>query len=241
MEYGQFSTASLEVKLQMLQRKDYLKISISSEVNNVSRALALPKAPLDILLLRGHALPIPYLTSPSISFLTHISPMGYLALMRDMQPDQLRSGNDDPAIDIPAAHLRAQLQNVSTGITIATLSLDRISEAHLYLPSMSMPNEASRPTFALATGAAELDHTFPYLEHTDGATQSAPFSWVLDFTGGGRRTGVVMSQSRMKAIELVVNPLGGSDITDVPDILAFGSGSWVDLLVCSGALVVKVS
>ena len=79
--------ASLKVKPQLPQRKDYPKLSISSKLNHFSRALALPKAPLDILLLRGHALPIPYLTSPSISFLTHISPMGYLALMREMQSD----------------------------------------------------------------------------------------------------------------------------------------------------------
>lgn len=195
----------------------------------------MPKAPLDILLLRGHALPLPYLTSPSISFLTHISPMGYLALMRNMQPVQLRSGDDEPAIDIPAAQLKAHLQNVSAGITIATLSLDRISEAHLYLPSMSMPSDAARPTFALATAAVEVDHTFPQLEHTDVASQ---FSWVLDFTAGGRHAGVVMSQSRMKAIELVVNPLGGGDMTDVSNILSFGTGSWVDLLVCAGQVFV---
>jgi hypothetical protein len=52
---------------------------------------------------------------------------------------------------------------------------------------------------------------------------------MLDFTQGGKRRGVVMSQSRMKAIELVVNPLAvGHNLSAMGDTAA---GSWIDLLV----------
>ena len=56
-------------------------------------------------------------------------------------------------------------------------------------------------------------------------------SWLLDFTAGGKYPGVVVSQSRMREIELVVNPFGGIDnMGDVP-MMSFGTGSWIDLLV----------
>lgn len=198
-----------------------------------------PKTPLDIFLLRAHALPLPYLTSPSISFLTYISPMGYLSLVRDAKQDQLSSNLDEPAIDISLSRLKSRLQTLTTGITIATLSLNEISEAHLYPPSMSMPNITARPTFPLVASAAELDHSLPQLDGYGMVdNNSAPFSWVLDFTGAGKRPGVVMSQSRMKSIELVVNPLGGGDgMGGVTDMLSFGTGSWIDILVFHTALL----
>jgi hypothetical protein len=53
---------------------------------------------------------------------------------------------------------------------------------------------------------------------------------MLDFTQGGKRRGVVMSQSRMKAIELVVNPLAvGNNLNAMGEAVAVGS--WVDTLV----------
>lgn len=39
-----------------------------------------------------------------------------------------------------------------------------------------------------------------------------------------------MSQSRMREIELVLNPFGGENMPQVP-MMSFGAGSWVDLLV----------
>jgi len=56
-------------------------------------------------------------------------------------------------------------------------------------------------------------------------------TWILDFTDSGKYPGVVMSQSRMRGIELIVNPLGGMVGLNSVGILSFGTGSWVDLLV----------
>ncbi|KAF9472140.1 hypothetical protein BDN70DRAFT_503976 [Pholiota conissans] len=202
----------------------------------VASSLSLQKAPLDIFLLRGHSLPLPYLISPSISFLAYISPLVYLSLIRHGKADQTtgNNANDDLTIDVLLSDVRARLPTLTTGVTIATLSLEKLSEAHLYPPSMSMPSVTARPTFLLAASAADLDHSFPQLDGFGMEENSSPpFSWVLDFTAGGKRPGVIMSQSRMKFIELVVNPLGG-DGSVVTDIMAFGSGSWVDQLLNPG-------
>jgi len=193
------------------------------------------KAPLDIFLLRSHSLPLPYLTMPSISFLTYLSPLAYLSLVRN-GTDQLMDDDEGLPLDISISSLRSHLNTITGGITIAVLYVEKLSEAHLYPASMSMPNVTARPTFPLVSSASDFDHSFPQLDgfvtSQDQTPQSEPFAWVLDFTEGGKRSGVVLSQSRMKAIELVVNPLGGGDgLSHVSDILSFGTGSWVDLLV----------
>ncbi|KAH9069838.1 hypothetical protein EDB83DRAFT_2371233, partial [Lactarius deliciosus] len=41
--------------------------------------------PLDVLLLRGHALGLPYLHSPTLCFLVYLSPRAYLSLQRSAQ------------------------------------------------------------------------------------------------------------------------------------------------------------
>lgn len=149
--------------------------------------------------------------------------------------------DDDEGLpfDISISFLRSHLNTVTDGVTIAVLYVEKLSEAHLYPASMSMPNVPARPTFPLVSSASDFDHSFPQLDgfgievtSQDQTPQSEPYAWVLDFTEGGKRSGVVLSQSRMKAIELVVNPLGGGDgLSNVSDILSFGIGSWVDLLV----------
>lgn len=200
----------------------------------------MPKAPLDIFLLRAHALPLPYLIIPSISFLTYLSPLAYLSLLRE--PKGQKTDDSFPLLDLAVPQLRSYLASANEGVTIATLSLENLSEAHLYPPSMSMPNVTARPTFPLVPAFSELDHNFPQfgdnfgvtVESHDSNTFSGPYTWVLDFTEGGKRPGVVTSQSRMKEIELVVNPLGGIDgLNGVSEILSFGTMSWIDLLVRS--------
>lgn len=96
-----------------------------------------------------------------------------------------------------------------------------------------MSEFAARPTFPLAPFATDADHPFPQLGRFGvEASASDAYTWVLDFTTGGKRPGVVMSQSRMKAVELVANPLnGGEGLSNVGDVLSFGTGSWVDHLV----------
>jgi len=204
----------------------------------------MPIAPLDIFLLRSHSLPLPYLLMPSISFLTYLSPSAYLSLLRNAKTQNTSEGY--PPIDISLADLKTGIESLSNGVTLATLYLNKLSETHLYPPSMSMPNPTTRPTFHLLPSASDIDHAFPQLDGLGmddnppglGSTTSEPYAWVLDFTESGKRSGVVMNQSRMKAIELIVNPLGGGDgLNAVTDVLSMGS--WVDLLVCYSILSVN--
>ncbi|KAH9069863.1 hypothetical protein EDB83DRAFT_2371710, partial [Lactarius deliciosus] len=41
--------------------------------------------PLDVFLLRGHPLGLPYLHSPTLCFLVYLSPRAYLSLQRSAQ------------------------------------------------------------------------------------------------------------------------------------------------------------
>jgi hypothetical protein len=105
---------------------------------------------------------------------------------------------------------------------------------------MSMPTFTTRPTFSLVPQGSELEHVFPQtvdlssslpaFDASDASTSQ--HIWMLDFTDSGKYPGVVMSQSRMRDIELVVNPLGGMVGLNSVGILSFGTRSWVDLLVC---------
>ena len=205
--------------------------------------MSLPKAPLDIFLLRSHALPLPYLTIPSTSFLTYLSPLAYLSLLRTSKGQEI-DDNSLP-LDLTPLQLRSYLTSMNKGVTVATLSLEKLSEAHLYPSSMSMPNVTARPSFPLVPAASELDHNFPQfgdnfsvtIDPHDSNAFPGPYTWVLDFTESGKRPGVVTSQSRMKEIELVVNPLGGIDnLNGVLEMLSFGTVSWIDLLVRSHLL-----
>lgn len=62
--------------------------------------------------------------------------------------------------------------------------------------------------------------------------ESTHHVWTLDFTSGGKRAGIVVSQSQMRDIELLITPLGGlhTDLDDV-SIFSFNVNSWVDILV----------
>ena len=76
-------------------------------------------------------------------------------------------------------------------------------------------------------------HVFPRSgQQTDASTDSACHVWILDFTNGGKNSGVVMSQSQMRDIEMLITPFGGlhGDLEDV-NIISFNANSWVDLLV----------
>jgi hypothetical protein len=88
--------------------------------------------------------------------------------------------------------------------------------------------------------ASELDHRFPQTRNRDslGALSNNSgvaldqHTWFLDFTNGGKHSGVVMTQSRMRDIELIINPLSDIDHLNPVNMMSFGTGSWVDLLVC---------
>lgn len=214
-----------------------MAIQVDSQLNFAfDRSLSLTHAPLDIFLLRSHALPLPYLTSPSISFLAYVSPLAYLSLLKNIAIPISQNNQNFPQLDIPLLSLRSHLQHHRQGVTIATLSLSGPSDWQLFPASMSMPNFTTRPTFSLVPRGSELEHVFPQTADpsTTMDTSDVPlghYVWMLDFTDGGKNPGVVMSQSRMRDIELVVNPLGGMDNLNSVGMMSFGTGSWVDLLV----------
>ncbi|KAF9528552.1 hypothetical protein CPB83DRAFT_315918 [Crepidotus variabilis] len=221
-----------------------LKDLARGEAQAIAASLKVQKAPLDVFLLRSHCLPLPYQTVPSISFLIHISPAAYLTLLRKLSPS---FPGDAFPLDIPLSVINAGVKESTKGMSTATLLLNQLSEASLYLPSMSMPNITTRPSFPLHPQAAETDHPFPQIDSLEtnlnppglgvtAAPVDTSYTWVLDFTDGGKKKGVVMNQSRMKAIELVLNPLsGGTGLNAVSDVLSLGS--WIDLLLNPDSII----
>ncbi|KAJ7668419.1 hypothetical protein DFH06DRAFT_1181631 [Mycena polygramma] len=197
-----------------------------NEAEAVALSLAVERAPLDIYLLRCHALPLPYLVSPSITFLVYVSPQVYLSLKTSSSPPRSPESNL-PKIDIPFNQLRSYLSTHQIGATMATLQLSPLTDSQLFPASLSMPSLISRPTFPLVPSGSELEHVFP---QTAELTSDAQHVWILDFTHGGQFPGVVVSQSRLREMELVVNPLSGMDSMST-GMMSFGTGSWVALLL----------
>ncbi|KAF7362076.1 hypothetical protein MVEN_00553200 [Mycena venus] len=185
-----------------------------SEAEAVASSLAVQRAPLDIYLLRCHALPLPYLTSPSITFLVYVSPQVYLSLKTSPPSPFSPPESNLPKLDIPFDQLRSYLSTHRQGATLATLLLSPLTDSQLFPASLSMPSLISRPTFPpCPVGESDAQHV-----------------WVLDFTHGGKFPGVVVSQSRLREMELVINPLSGMDSMST-GMMSFGTGSWVALLL----------
>ncbi|KAG6866629.1 hypothetical protein C0991_000739 [Blastosporella zonata] len=211
-----------------------LEAFATSEAEVVASSLSVAKAPLDIFLLRSHALPLPLLISPSVSFLVHLSPQAYIALLK-------MSETPSASWDISLSSLRTQLFSIQKGLALATLSLTIAHTGQIYPATMSMPTFTARPTFPLASQGVDLEHVFPQTQDPSTAMlvsadldASKQYTWILDFTNGGKTPGIVMSQSRMREIELIVNPLGGIDTMEPVSMVSFGTGSWVDLLFNPG-------
>ncbi|KAI0668479.1 hypothetical protein C8Q78DRAFT_993488 [Trametes maxima] len=204
-----------------------------SEAEAISRQESGAKVPLDIFLLRSHALPLPYLTIPSISFLVYLSPLAYLKLLRTTSAPSTET-NHLPKLDVPFHHLRASLTSYPRlpGATLATLVLSPTAPPSYAADSMSMSALDTRSSSSLVPSAADMEHVFPTARETQGP-QGQQYTWILDFTDGGKFPGVVMSQSRMHEVELVVNPFSGMDHMDNVQMMSFGTGSWVDLLLNS--------
>ncbi|KAG6888002.1 hypothetical protein C0992_009955 [Termitomyces sp. T32_za158] len=214
-----------------------LEAFAASEAEAIASSLSLVKAPLDIFLLRCHALPLPFLISPSVSFLISLSSQAYLALSRKTEAS---AGPWD--VSLPS--LRTHMFSIHKGLTFATLALTVAPTGKIFSATMNMPTFSARPTFPLAPQGSELEHSFPQrLDQSSGMAASEVLEagkqhmWVLDFTNGGKNPGIVMSQSRMREIELIVNPLGGIDNMDPVTLMSFGTGSWVDLLFSPDAQV----
>ncbi|KAG6886267.1 hypothetical protein C0993_006677 [Termitomyces sp. T159_Od127] len=208
-----------------------LEAFAASEAQAIVSSLSLVKAPLDIFLLRCHALPLPFLISPSISFLVNLSSQAYLALLRKRE-------TSTAPWDVSLPCLRTHMFSIHRGLTLATLSLTVVPTGKIFPATMNMATFSARPTFPFAPQGSDLEHSFPQrLDQSSAMMASEDLEtgkqhiWVLDFTNGGKNAGIVMSQSRMREIELIVNPLGGIDTMDPDTLMSFGTGSWVDLLL----------
>lgn len=163
--------------------------------------------PLDKMLARN-SLPLLYLDAPSLSFLVWLSPLSYLCLLRSVSALQPQTSNSNPSIDIPVAHLTTVLSEKYDGATIARLKL---------VPSSDGVVASSQPIFP-------NDHTFPAVPS---------HSWVLEFNRSSRsrhqpaNCGVVVSQSRLRAIQAVLAADMSTDVLmnmTVPAGSAAGAG-----------------
>ena len=191
-------------------------IAISHRVTGCS------SVPLDVLLLRGHALALPYLHSPALCFLVYLSPGTYLSLLRSA-PET--TPTQPPTFDIPPTHLYncLSVENGPKGVTRATLTLVPLSTLPRAPPSSADPLLSSHPSFPLAPNAINFSYDFPLPTGPD----AGKYGWVLAF--GGR--GIVMSQSRMLEIARVVQPHEQLSYTGTGPGLSFVTGGWVELLV----------
>ncbi|KDQ21384.1 hypothetical protein BOTBODRAFT_141621 [Botryobasidium botryosum FD-172 SS1] len=210
-------------------------------------SLSLPYAPLDIFLTRAHALPLPYLTSPTLNFLVHLSSRAYLSLLKSSSQTPSSSANpshpSEPQFDIPIPALRDYISKHSPPSASHAHSQSLFTIASLRI----VPSRASSPTSASAdaggTPTAQpsflLLPAFPdncqheFLEH-------AEWEWVLDFSGsfdggsdkssgGGGGGGVVMRQSAMREIAGIVG--GTSQMGGMMGVSSAKALSWVDLLL----------
>lgn len=85
---------------------------------------------------------------------------------------------------------------------------------------------------------SQFEHAFPVPPDQGLMPEtSAPLKtvWILDFTHDEKTKGIVMSQSRMREIEGIVNPFSHNSMQNPMGMVgqsSFSSGSWVDLVVC---------
>ncbi|KAK7692557.1 hypothetical protein QCA50_004187 [Cerrena zonata] len=210
---------------------DILEPFATKEAERVASELSRATAPLDILLLRGHSLPLPYLTAPAISFLVHLSPLSYLTLLRAPVPSV--SSPAVPSLDIPLTTLRERIISHPrpAGTTVATLLLASSSIPSLPIDS-GMQALQGRPSFYLEPDGTKLDATLPEaMEPNDSPEAGKVHKWYLDFTEGGKYPGVIMSQSMMRDIENILNPLGSLEDLEPVQVVNTPLRNWVDLIV----------
>ncbi|KAG8213996.1 hypothetical protein J3R82DRAFT_10746 [Butyriboletus roseoflavus] len=159
-------------------------VSAAQHFLDAQKSIGQKHQPLDKMLAR-HSLPLLYLDAPSLSFLVWLSPLSYLRLLRSSPTTQPQASSSNPSIDIPVAHLTTALSEKYDGATIARLKLVPSPEGVGTSPHSSFPS----------------DHTFP---------QVPSHSWVLEFNRPSRSRhqpgnyGVVVSQSRLRAIQAVL-------------------------------------
>lgn len=136
--------------------------------------------------MRSHALPLPYLSTPSISFLTYLSPLAYLKLLRTA-PISPAEAAHLPKLDVSFQHFRKFLTSHPRphGVTTATLYLSPTAPPAYHADSMSMSALDTRSSSTLVPSAADMEHVFPAAREAQGP-QGQQFTWLLDFTEGGK-------------------------------------------------------
>lgn len=170
-----------------------------------------------------------------MSFVVYASPSAYLFLSRSAKTSAGEPHQSPWKVDIPTSVLQSYLSRPEakdTGVTIASLILEPSSTLSAnYNVSEQIPH-LGRPKFRLQnTGMlAAFDHTLPIPMHivSENANGAGNDVWVLDFTDGGRSQGVVVTHTRMREIQQVLDPLGGlgGDMQMPPF-----PGNWAGLLV----------
>jgi hypothetical protein len=225
-----------------LLRSTHRSITLLSFAFQMSfRSLSVSRVPLDIFLARSHALPLPYLASPCLTFLIYASPLAYLNLLRTSLTSSTSSPplvSHIPKLDISSSVLRSQLSvwPPPSGITTASLRICDVYKPVL-APVNVLMHGVARPTFSLDPSMYQFDHVFPEVPEgprAEGLPNSPETVWILDFAHQGKTKGVVMSQPRMREIEVIVNPFSQSSGPSTIDMIGSSSlstGSWVDLLV----------
>ncbi|KAF8134619.1 hypothetical protein EV363DRAFT_1448274 [Boletus edulis] len=159
-------------------------VSAAQHFLDVQKSIGSKQQPLDKMLARN-SLPLLYLDAPCLSFLVWLSPLAYLRLLRSLPTPHPQTSSPQPSIDILIPHLTMSLLAKYDGATIARLKLVPSSEGVGVSPQSNPPN----------------DHTFP---------QVPSHSWVLEFNRPSRlrhqpaNCGVVVSQSRLRAIQAVL-------------------------------------
>ncbi|EJD02730.1 uncharacterized protein FOMMEDRAFT_156063 [Fomitiporia mediterranea MF3/22] len=216
-----------------------------TEAESLSVMLQAPVVHLDVFLSRAHALAIPYLVAPSMSFLVHLAPLAYYSLVQAVERDHSKSplarrDTADPfsKLDVPLSVIREQLTHRRLrppGAIIATLTLSSVSSSLPDRRPEQRPN-LGRPYFRLpgTSMLAALDHILiaPPLTPTVNTENDTELHnvWVLDFTDGGHSSGIVMTHSRMREIQQVIDSGGGMNFA-LQMQLAPLPGSWIGLLV----------
>lgn len=183
---------------------------------------------------------MPYLVAPFMSFLVYTSPLAYYSILRSWQASQPFTDtlpkHQFEKLDIPSNFLRRYLLKKTSrpsGAIIATLSLEQYPLG--YRPRPDPYSLYLRPNYQLLPNMSLnwADHIFlePHIQ-MNPSTPAAPTqktTWVLDFTDNGSRAGIVVSQARMREIQLVIDPDTSTDDFGIP--IAGTGKSWVELLV----------
>jgi hypothetical protein len=197
---------------------------------------------LDIFVLQSHGLPLPYLASISITFLVHLSPVGYLTIFQQRKDkEKVISTTDQWKIDLPLTSIREHLQVAGemrrsfAGVSCVDLKLE--NAANLETAASGLGSlEIKMDTNIDAADFSQLDQNenfddlvFPLPQSIlSDLTPGKSYAWMLDF---GDQP-IVLSKSRLRRIQALLDPLRPNSLDPSHGIPFRDLVSWTDLLVC---------